>query len=121
MNTNQHVRHTSTDASGHSYVQLLTQGGEAIRLTWILETPGKPSWAGEPRLRVNKVKENGHTVPGPEIPESQVPEFVAAIVQLITGLHNGSWPEFLALAPRFMRMIRCRAPFSAQHLTRVRQ
>lgn len=78
------------DANGRPAAEVATLDGEAIRVTWIPETPGIPSWAGEPRVRINKVQVNGHVVPGPEVPQSCVPDFVHVLVQLLLEIVPGT-------------------------------
>jgi hypothetical protein len=86
-------RETRSDASQQPFVEVATLDGEAVRVTWIPEDPAAPGWAGEPRVRINKVQANGHVVPGPEVPRSRMPDFVRGLVQLMLDSETGAQPR----------------------------
>lgn len=73
---------TAWGGAERRHVEIPTLDGESIRVTWIPELSEAPSWAGEPRVRINKVDANGRVFPGPEIPRSRVPDFVRALVDV---------------------------------------
>ena len=69
-----------TDDQGNRYIEQDRPGGEKTVITYI---PNRP-WANQDVVSMRIRRANGKRPYGVEVPVEDVPEFVAAIVQLLS-------------------------------------